>query len=547
MSVKFLLSITKCRFWFSSFFLYTASCLTAQEMDVAVIGGGINGTYISWKLHSMENSEGENPQVELFESTDRIGGRLYTVFFPDMKHVPVELGGMRFKTNHHHIHRLAKELGLTVVPFISEPTNNLYYLRGTWLRKQELTDSSKLPYKLAKNEQNKSASDILMDAASILVPNIRSIKKEDWLTARSSLTYEGKLLKDISWINFLSNHISPEAFQFLFDIGDIQLKSDVSALSSLDLMVGEDDGKVFKIAEGYQSIPLGLAEKFQNAGGTIHLNHHLTRIVRSTSNGISGYDLSFTDDTGSETHYFAKKVVFTISPTALLHILPQTPLANDAALLQNLRSVTPNVLTKLFFAYRNPWWRSLNLKEGHSATSMLIRNCYYFPSEEDALNGEKGNTNALILASYQGTFNSIWQSLNQPLSMNDPVAHGLSFPLSKTGLDFAWRPVANVSAQQRVISQAQHELKVLHNISDVPEPYAAAFQDWSQPPYYAAFYFWNVGVDPHLVDLEIRKPLSQEEIYIFSSDFCEHQGWAECAIEAADRLLEKYFSSSLTR
>lgn len=498
--------------------------LDAAEIDVAVIGAGVNGTYISWKLNSANKQNNQQLNVHIFEASQRIGGRLYTIFFPEMPHIPVELGGMRFKDIHERVTKLANTLELTVVPFISGDTNNIYYLRGVRLRKNDLTDPSKLPYKLAENEQGKSASEIIEDAISVLIPNFKTMSQEEWQSNRSTITYKDKLLKDISWINFLSSRLSSEAFQFLADIGDISLISDSSVLSQLNSRKSPTSKKILSIAEGYQAIPLKLAEKFQQSGGNVHLNHRLVQISRAADRKV-GYELTFVNESGGEFKYSANKVILTISPTALLELLPKTPLAKDTALQKNLNGVAPNVLTKIFLAYRTPWWRILNLKEGNSVTAMPIRSCYYFASEEDFLKNAH-NTNALLLASYQGSFTPFWRSLNASKPFSNPAQNGFS---------------TDIIPGDHLVIQAQHQLKLLHGLTDIPEPYAAAFQDWGQAPYYAAFYFWKVGSDPHQIDREVRKPLNTEEIYIFTSDYCEDQGWVECSLELSDRLLAEYF------
>lgn len=498
-----------------------------QEMDVAIIGGGINGCYTGSKLNGSSSTDEKPLNVHIFEATNRIGGRLYTVFFPGMDHVPVELGGMRFKDTHKNVLRLAEELGEEIAPFIQGTPDNFVYLRNVRLHRSELTNPIKLPYRLEGNERGKTPEELMTMAASRLLPNFEKMTREEWVAKRDSFTYKGKLLKDVSWINFLSSQLSPEAFQLLVDLNDIDLIGDKSALNQLDDLVGVPPAKRLKLVRGYQILPTKLSEKFLQQKGTIHLEHSLVKIVRKTKQeGQDSYELSFEKGSGEEVRYLAKKVILTISPTALLQLLPQTPLANNESLIRNVKTVSPNVLTKFFLAYRNPWWRSLKLTEGNSLADLPIRSCYYFSSEADFEKGESNNQNALLLASYQNAFNPFWRSLNasQPFV---PVPKDVITDSLLAGSD--------------AVIQAQHQLKLLHGLDTIPEPYAAVFQDWGKAPYYAAFYYWNVGVNPREVDKAIRKPDTGEEIYIFSSDFCEHQGWVDPVLENADRLLKQYF------
>lgn len=497
------------------------------EIDIAIIGAGINGCYIGSRLNVAENTETPPLNVHLFEATNRIGGRLYTVFFPGMENIPVELGGMRFKDTHKNVLKLVNELGLKIAPFIRGTPDNLVYIRNVRLRKSELNNATKLPYRLEGRERGKTPEELMAMAVSRILPNFDKMPREEWIAKRDWLTYEGKLLKDVSWINFLSSQFSPEAFQFLVDINEIYLTADTSALNQLDQMVGTTPAKWLKFVEGYQAVPVKLSEKFQRQHGTIHLEHSLISIVRVTNpEGKASYELTFVEESGEKVRYVANKVILTISPTALLHLLPNTPFAGNESLINDIKTVTPHDLTKFFLAYRNPWWRSLKLTEGNSITDLPLRRCYYFPSVAD-FEQEPTNQNALLLASYQGAFVPFWRSLNasRPFSAN---TDGLITDPLIVGSD--------------AVIQVQHQLKLLHGLDAIPEPYAAAFQDWGRAPFYAAFYYWNAGVNPRDVERAIRKPDRGEEIYIFSSDFSEQQGWVEPLLESTDRLLKQYFN-----
>src|SRR3954466_14941219 len=72
-------------------------------LDVAVIGGGVSGAYVAWRLLGPEADQspllqrlraargGAPLRVGLFEQSDRIGGRLWSVAPPGMPHVRAEL------------------------------------------------------------------------------------------------------------------------------------------------------------------------------------------------------------------------------------------------------------------------------------------------------------------------------------------------------------------------------------------------------------------------------------------------------------------------
>lgn len=62
-----------------------------EILDAAIVGGGVSGVYAGWRLAT----EGRLPRVEVFEASDRIGGRLLSVSPPGIRNMTAELGGMR--------------------------------------------------------------------------------------------------------------------------------------------------------------------------------------------------------------------------------------------------------------------------------------------------------------------------------------------------------------------------------------------------------------------------------------------------------------------
>ncbi|VDI77402.1 Hypothetical predicted protein [Mytilus galloprovincialis] len=81
--------------------------------DVAIIGAGIAGTYAGWRLRNL------NKQITVYEYSNRVGGRCYTMKFPDIPDINIELGAMRFfATPHKLLYDTIRELGLPVQKFV---------------------------------------------------------------------------------------------------------------------------------------------------------------------------------------------------------------------------------------------------------------------------------------------------------------------------------------------------------------------------------------------------------------------------------------------
>src|ERR1700729_3715446 len=86
-----------------------------ENVDVAIVGGGISGLYSAWRL--LTGSRGAAPSVAIFESSNRFGGRIYSAPPDGMPPVPAELGAMRIVTWQAFVLPLTHELGLPLDDF----------------------------------------------------------------------------------------------------------------------------------------------------------------------------------------------------------------------------------------------------------------------------------------------------------------------------------------------------------------------------------------------------------------------------------------------
>ena len=143
--------------------------------DVAIVGGGVAGCYVAYRLTQAAESDfkPDSPllpilrrkgklDVGLFEYSGRVGGRLLSAEIPRIKddrsngaRFYAEFGGFRFQTQMHIVRDLACHLGLECEPFpVDEPPENFVYLRGLQFRRGELPSEAakKLPYNFHSSE-----------------------------------------------------------------------------------------------------------------------------------------------------------------------------------------------------------------------------------------------------------------------------------------------------------------------------------------------------------------------------------------------------------
>ncbi|HEX2093869.1 MAG TPA: FAD-dependent oxidoreductase, partial [Longimicrobiaceae bacterium] len=128
-----------------------------------IVGAGPAGLYTAYRLLTGGTLQ-QGDTVQLYEWSERPGGRIYTYTFPDSiatDGLYVEVGGMRFAIDGTHfpgnmpgvteghvlLQNLIYNLGLAnkVVPFIESP-QRMYYLRGVSIYEDQITSLGLLPY-----------------------------------------------------------------------------------------------------------------------------------------------------------------------------------------------------------------------------------------------------------------------------------------------------------------------------------------------------------------------------------------------------------------
>ncbi|MEE3622688.1 FAD-dependent oxidoreductase [Nitrospirillum sp. BR 11752] len=550
----------------------------SKILDVAVIGGGVAGTYCAWRLTGPQGLKEGQRRVALFEYSDRIGGRLYTKTFPGMPNVAAELGGMRYivpekddpTSNQPMVSNLIEALDLPSHVFLmgnpekgadGQPIGekeNILYLRGKHLLVKQQSDPAQVPYNLSWNERGKTVNDLQVFAMNLLVPNNQNLSLEQWMETR----VYGHPLYTYGFWNLMSQTLSSEAYQFMKDAGGYDANvANANAVAQLPATEYANTDGFRAITGGYQRLPLTLAEQAAEQGAEIHMNRRLAKIEKDAD---GHYKLTFivtetrvvdTDFGGVHEETKDKEGV----PPEIVHArdiilgLPRRSLElidwegwDQKGVKEMLSSVLIQDAFKLLLAYDYPWWRAMNLVAGRSITDLPVRQIYYFGTEEDQPGGEKGNTRSLLMASYNDiTTVPFWKGLE----------HGPPFvgrrpknvtPLAKeeaaaTGDDQRVVPLAECIATDAMVSSAHRQILEVHGLVDVDQPYSAIYHDWSGDPYGGGWHEWKAGFRYNLLMPKIRQPLAAEKVYICGEAYSNNQGWVEGCLQTAEHVLRDKF------
>jgi hypothetical protein len=201
----------------------------AADLDVAVIGGGVSGMYAAWRLCTQGGAAGPPPRVAVFELSERIGGRLYSVAVPDAPHLHAEMGGMRFLTSQQLVAGLVNHLGLPIKPFAVGGDNNLFYTRGKRFTVAQLAArSNAVPYDLPPALAGKPPFGLFASVADQYVTNRARLDGKGWLAAKQSAQALGRPLYDWDLVELLRKSLPRDAYEFVRDGLGYSLKSDLN-------------------------------------------------------------------------------------------------------------------------------------------------------------------------------------------------------------------------------------------------------------------------------------------------------------------------------
>src|SRR3954447_15235334 len=103
--------------------------MSDEVLDVAIVGAGVAGVYAAWRLRTDTPKGRPQPNVQVFEQSGRVGGRLLSVQPPELPGVFCELGGMRYISSQRLVRSLIENrLSLRTLPFSVGEPENLNYL-----------------------------------------------------------------------------------------------------------------------------------------------------------------------------------------------------------------------------------------------------------------------------------------------------------------------------------------------------------------------------------------------------------------------------------
>ncbi|MEI9995346.1 MAG: NAD(P)/FAD-dependent oxidoreductase [Rhizomicrobium sp.] len=484
------------------------------DLDVAIVGGGVSGAYAAWRLAR----EAPHLRLRLFEASDRIGGRLHSVAFPQAPHLVAEAGGMRFLEAHRHVFGLVGHLGLPSRDYPIDRDANRMMLRGrNFALKDVNAGRARFPYRVPDKDQTPQA-DYFGRAIDRILPGAAHMTPADWRKIRASYRYRNRPLN--LWRNrdLLREGMSAEELALAQDSSGYDDWIDgETGLDEMDyFFVHDDESKPFRtLAGGYQRLPLTLAEQARKAGAGIAAGTRLVSLVPQQA----GYRLTVHDVSNRQTVLTAKRVILALPRRGLEGIADFPEARADRNFARLIAGVTPIPACKSLLLYRRPWWRDHGIVEGRSVTDMPARQFYCLGSETARLPSEDTNGYGVLMAYSDMRAVAGWKHLVARLD-----------PSGFTALP------GDASLAREVHREAQLVIG-----GTALQPLAAYFQDWSADPFGGGWHYYALGHDGVADSAAMLQPMPSRGLYVCGEAYSQAQGWVEGALERAETMLQRHF------
>ncbi len=492
------------------------------DLDVAIVGAGLAGTYAALRLASAKPDQ----SLRLFEMSDRIGGRLRSIAFPQAPGLIGEAGGSRFLDSHRHVVSLARTLDLTVRLYpLDLPQDRLNLKTRNVPIIQTGAGGEVLPYDMAAAHQDLNKWSVRQTLLGI-VPDAETLSPAQWRDKRLTIRFKDKPLAAWQAAALLAEALSPGERDFLRDTArfdDAMLGGNALALFDSVFRDPDSQGPFFTIVGGFQKLPLAIADRLAPFGDIVSKGERLVSLA--APEGKTGlFKLTFEDGNARRSQIAARTVILAL-PRPALEAIPDFRARDSFA--QRLASVAPIASCKALLLYATPWWKDLDIPGGRSLTDGSARQFVALGAEHQRLASETTGGFGLLETMSQAKDAAALSALARPAK---PDAFGLSW----------------LSADNALVQDLHKQASTTFAVP-APQPTAAAFQDWSVDPYGGGLAAWTQGSDPLAMADAMLKPLKDRALYIVGDTWSARQNWAEGALEQTEAMLQHHFGLNVPR
>ena len=575
----------------------SAASQSAPIIDIAIIGGGVAGTYTGYRLmKTLRDDPGvssvlshllQKPRdhtqldVRLFEMSQRIGGRLWSYRFPGMNLV-AELGGQAFSAFQQNVYGLCTtELNLNYEP--SSSYNNSYfgYIWGKRYNinppapgsmERELTEVSEVhpkavfPFQapgdnvvrhptkvalgaaLARIQQAQELSDRLAAIAKAL--NRCDLSEANRLIGqltgflrtvtfkRDGKVFAGKRLYESAFWNVLLSELSLPEYNFALQASHVYTY--FRNYNTYNTLLNFFKGRFS--AELQQGPWMQLCDGYQTLPETLlkRFCHMKGRVetqkqLRSLQcRHMNGEPLI--ELTFAESRpVLARNVVLALPQRALQLLDPESVLFSNRRFRNDIDTVTSRAASKLILNYNEPWWECIAHGKDKVPNEQIIsgKSVTDLPIRACYYIGAEKDGKAILTCLNDGVMTNFWDGFVRASRLG---RHETPY---RSRIDDAGETPQ--CAPDDMVIAAQRQLIEMHGVSYIPEPCATVYRNWMDDPYGGGWHSWNPHVRSWEVMPRIRQPLSDLNIFLCGEAYSAMQGWVEGALNTAEMVLQTHF------
>jgi monoamine oxidase len=557
------------------------------QLDVAIVGGGAAGLYTGWRLATSTKRK-----TAIFELSDRVCGRLHSVILPGLE-IAGELGGMRYMEQHEIVAAVIEKVfknELTPVAFpmgSNDPAQDhtrFFYMRGqrfradAWENAQANGERFVTRYFLdgddvgLANDQlfNKIIYDVLMADAWFASSEYAAlvsfsppanyqfmITAPQWDVIKPQLTYHftgpyhKMRVNDMGFWNLIKDQIGEEGYTYLADAGGYYSNTlNWNAAEAFPYMVGDfsNASSTYQTIDGgYDRMLLAIARAYLDKSGTkIWGKNRLVTFRKAKRGEPRKYVLTFHNDAKDTTwSVHADSIVLAVPPRSLALIQQGQsdagfffePHGPTSEIQKWIASTIPEPSLKILLAFDYDWWTpDFGARAGESVTDLPMRQCYYFGTDPQ-------DAHSLFLASYNDMrTETFWASLER-VKRERWQPRAARYASAKQLQDALDGITPDLLAPVLMVDEVMAEVKELHGLRSIPQPYFALYRNWTEDPFGGGYHGWGAGVDVGAVMRSMRKPYPDEDVHVVNEAWSDQQGWVEGAFCVAEHTLLDYFKA----
>jgi len=333
---------------------FLAACTTKANPVIAIVGGGIAG------LNAAYNLKRAGLFADIYEASDRTGGRIFTAKDIMGKGLTTEMGGEFIDSTHEDMFKLINTFGLPLLDTDVESEKKLNHATY-FINNRLLTDRDILEMFYPYTAQLAADIDTISDVISYK-EHSEADKKFDNMSIADYLTSIG---------------ISGDLYQLLDIAYTTEYGGDIAAQSAINFLMLMDPGmsetfnysgysdERYKIKGGNQTITDELTKRLLKQ---INFTYRLEAIYRSDEKGKTV--LNFQTENGTK-EVIADFVILTMPFTILKDIKMHCGFSDLKIRAINQLGYGRNA--KFFAGFSKPHWRELGFT-GFSFTDTLFQN-----------------------------------------------------------------------------------------------------------------------------------------------------------------------------